>query len=410
MRKTQSSHRAGIAYVFIHSIRTAEMKIHIGTIFVALLLVGMPLEAHPAPLDALRLWNIIRPAQSTDDRGTVVSVDQHVLAEMKRKIRKDGVAQVIVDLMQNESLLCTFSNFRGLLHQDLAAKFPRLVTLSGHCSDDLTTAMLCFNENNIKSVAVTIHHRGRELYFADHDDEKSGDPKELYLRVPRVGASNWTDTIIEQEIPEGPTRSLLRAVARGQHSEGKGSFSGEGQRLNTVATARKFRLALITTAEFSDLRGENNVEGVMTWIANAMARVNGIFLKELGVMFELIADNDKLICLKGDSSCEHLKNDISIFDDAEDFMKDRGVTFKDYDIGHSFTTRMGGVALIRALCIDGHKHKGSSGYGTEMHPGDTFYLLLAHEFGHQLGAPHTCKFHRNNIMFLSLCSHRSFNS
>ena len=61
-------------------------------------------------------------------------------------------------------------------------------------------------------------------------------------------------------------------------------------------------------------------------------------------------------------------------------MADRQIPSRDYDLGHSFTTRMGGMAYTRNLCVD------------EVDTGDKFYLVAAHEFGHGAGAAHTCKF------------------
>lgn len=138
----------------------------------------------------------------------------------------------------------------------------------------------------------------------------------------------------------------------------------------------------------------------MTWVTNAMARVNGIFLKELGVMFELIADNERLFCLKGDASCEHLAAGQAIWEQVEDFMESRGISSTDYDIGHSLTTAFGGLTVRPALCQE-WKFMATSGYGTK-EPDDAFYMLLTHEFAHQLYAPHTCEFVQTKIVF-GLC-------
>ena len=159
------------------------------------------------------------------------------------------------------------SIFEGLFHPDLAAKFSALFTLSGRCNDDLTTVTLCFNANDEKSVAVTIHYKNRKLFFADHEKTVSNlHPLLLHLRVPRVDATECSDGVLD--IPQ--TRSLLRS---NENAEKAGS-KDRARRLkaNTTAVARKFRLAL-TTAEFSALRG-NTVQGVLTWIAKALARVS----------------------------------------------------------------------------------------------------------------------------------------
>jgi len=103
----------------------------------------------------------------------------------------------------------------------------------------------------------------------------------------------------------------------------------------------KFRIAVIATKQYSSLHGDT-VGSVLTEIVKAMAVVNGIYLREVGVMFELIEENDKLICISDTSSdnwddCNNLKNDCGVLDQAADFIKDQGVASDGYDIGHIFT-------------------------------------------------------------------------
>jgi hypothetical protein len=366
---------------------------------VAVLAAVLPWETVAAPIKELRLWETIEPL-AEDGRGDgLVRLKKDALKNIKKGVHKSGQSPpLIIEILPNVVLECTLSNFDGLMSPALAAKYPEIMALSGSCTDGVTTVTLSVNDNDgEKTASVNIHYQGSMLLFADYrEDMSNGDPKVLHLRLPQLdGPGDWSDSVIESELLPGQSaRSLLRNGAQPPGSAQGGRREGiETRRLNptTPALARKYRLAMATTKEYSDERGGNNRAAVMSSIVNTMARVNGIYLKELGIMFELITDD--LICLEGENDCDDLPNNSALF--GTRIMKhfnDRGVGFGDFDLGHTFTNLSGGVARRPALCYNDNKYDGITGIGTGgWLKGERFDLIVAHEIGHQLYAPHSCK-------------------
>ncbi|WP_314241325.1 reprolysin-like metallopeptidase [Empedobacter tilapiae] len=157
---------------------------------------------------------------------------------------------------------------------------------------------------------------------------------------------------------------------------------------------RKYRLALATTIEYSryhinraGLAGgtdEEKLAAVMSAINIAMTRVNGVYEKEFGVTMELVENNDKIIFIKAD---EYTNNDGRAMLTENQIVLDREIGINNYDIGHVFSTGGGGVAYLRSPC-GSSKAGGVTGSGAPIN--DPFYIdYVAHEMGHQFGAPHT---------------------
>jgi hypothetical protein len=381
---------------------------------VAVLAALLPWETVAAPIKELRLWETIEPLAENGRGDGLVRLNKDVLKKIKKGVRKWGQSPpLIIEILPNVVLECTLSNFDGLMSPALAAKYPEIMALSGSCTDGATTVTLSVNDNDgEKTASVNIHYQGNRdsmLLYADYrEDMSNGDPKVLHLRLPQLdGPGDWSDSVIESELLPGQSaRSLLRNGAQG------GRVGNETRRLNptlpaTAPLARKYRLAVATTKEYSDKRGKNRA-AVMSSIVKSMARVNGIFLKEMGIMFELITD--ALICLEDEADCDDLPNDRTVF--GTRIMKhynDREVGFGDFDLGHIFTNLNGGVARRPAVCYNDNKYDGITGIGTEYSytnsagelvvvpdgwiKGERFDIVLTHEIGHQLYAPHSCKRH-----------------
>jgi hypothetical protein len=69
--------------------------------------------------------------------------------------------------------------------------------------------------------------------------------------------------------------------------------------------------------------------------------VNGIYTNQLGIYFQLIANNDLLFCLSSaPTNCGNMPNTDanSVLNNSPAFSTSRGVAETEYDIGHVFTT------------------------------------------------------------------------
>ncbi len=174
-----------------------------------------------------------------------------------------------------------------------------------------------------------------------------------------------------------------------------------------------YRLALACTGEYAqfhiDRAGLSNTatdavkKGVVLSAMNTtMARVNGIFEKDLGVKMEIVLDNNgenELIFLDPEND-DLTNNDAGILLQESQTVCDDIIGTGNYDIGHTFSTGAGGLAVLGGLCASPSKARGVT--GTSSPTGDSFSVdFVAHELGHQFGANHTfnngCDGNRNNL-------------
>lgn len=168
---------------------------------------------------------------------------------------------------------------------------------------------------------------------------------------------------------------------------------------------RKYRLALATTIEYSRYHinraglssgtNEQKLAAVISAMNVAMTRVNGVYEKEFGVTMELVENNDKIVFITTD---EYTNNNGGTMLSENQTVLDREIGFDNYDVGHVFSTGGGGVAYLRSPCSTS-KAGGVTGLGAPIN--DPFYIdYVAHEMGHQFGAPHTfnnsCSGNRSN--------------
>ena len=160
----------------------------------------------------------------------------------------------------------------------------------------------------------------------------------------------------------------------------------------TDGNLRTYRLALACTSAYSLYYG-NTIPQVLAAMNTTITRVNSVFRRDLSVVFQIVASNDRLIYING------FNKDSS--PDADPYDNYSGnqmigvntsnitglITAGAYDIGHVFSTGGGGIAGT-SPCTASTKGRGVTGIVTpQFDPFDIDYV--AHEIGHQFGAAHT---------------------
>ena len=175
------------------------------------------------------------------------------------------------------------------------------------------------------------------------------------------------------------------------------SKNSKSQRNANDSKLRTFRLALASTIEYSQfhwqaagLNGFNTVEerkaAVLAAMVVTMNRVNTIFQRDLAIKMTLV-DNSNLIFILSDN---FTNNDANLLIDESQTEIDAAATSTPftYDIGHTFSTGGGGLAQLNSPCVSGIKAQGITGLSSPV--GDSYDIdFVAHELGHQFGAPHT---------------------
>ncbi len=150
---------------------------------------------------------------------------------------------------------------------------------------------------------------------------------------------------------------------------------------------RTYRTAIAATGEYTQYHGGTKAEALSA-IVVVMNRINGIFRRELGVEFELVADNDRVIFTDPETD-PYTHDDTAVLILENQAALDSIIGTANYDHGHLFNTHNGGRAGdFGTVCKRISKGQGVS--GLRVPEGEVFMVdLVAHEMGHQFGAAHT---------------------
>ena len=160
---------------------------------------------------------------------------------------------------------------------------------------------------------------------------------------------------------------------------------------------RTFNLALASTVEYSQfhweaagLTGFDSVEdrkaAVLAAMVVTMNRVNTIFQRDLAIKMTLV-DNTNIIFILSDSFSND--NASALINESQQEIDAAATSTPfSYDIGHTFSTGGGGLASLNSPCVASRKAMGITGSPNPV--GDAYDIdYVAHEMGHQFGAPHT---------------------
>ncbi|MFD0861108.1 reprolysin-like metallopeptidase [Sungkyunkwania multivorans] len=173
------------------------------------------------------------------------------------------------------------------------------------------------------------------------------------------------------------------------------SAANKMQRNADDGRLRDFRLAIASTIEYSafHVNAANLQSGtlaqkkaaVLAAMNVTMTRVNGIYERDLSITMSIIANNEDIIFIDSDN---FNNNDANVLIGQSQTVIDNIIGNANYDIGHTFSTGGGGLATLNSPCVAGSKARGITGLSFPV--GDVFDVdFVAHEMGHQYGAPHT---------------------
>jgi hypothetical protein len=207
-------------------------------------------------------------------------------------------------------------------------------------------------------------------------------------------ANDWTCHTVEGEVKAGkhgrampPDFASFKPVS--------GDIEPQG-----TTTLRTYRTAIACTGEWgvhhSMLQGRPpNLADPLAAIVTVLNRTNVVYEADLGVRFNLVANNDLVVYFDpttdpypdtcdgtGGANCSgpYITPNVSTL----------GARIGDpnFDIGHLLTRVFGGVAALSSACTSS-KAVGISGIPRGGDADPLSALVVVHEFGHQLGALHT---------------------
>lgn len=253
---------------------------------------------------------------------------------------------------------------------ELAAKFPDIRSFEATTLNGQRIGRFSYSSKGLHGM---FRHNGQMIFI----DPQYRDDNRMHVSYYKKDAERLSDFNFTENLTK--IRSFSELYLQQQRSR---TTSIQSQ---TADTLRTYRIAIIANGEYSQYHGGTKEE-VMAALNVLLNRVNEIYLAELAVRFEFIANNDELIFL--DPETDEFANDDNADLDKSQEVIDRIIGSANYDIGHIVNTAGGGVAGFGVVCNDQQKGRGLT--GSPDPTGDAFHVdFVAHEIGHQFGGSHS---------------------
>ena len=254
------------------------------------------------------------------------------------------------------------------LSPELQQKFPDIYTYKIIALDDATyTGRL---DISAQSFHAMLNIAEGETVYIDPAHEQGVD----------VYRSYWKSS---QSTKITPHQCQLDISDLGLHENEQQTKRLQYSAISSDTAIYKYRLAVSTTGEYTAQHG-GTTSSAMAAIASTINRINQVYERDAAIHFELVDNNDQLIFSDKNedpfsgSLAEQLRQNQDLITNV--------IGEDNYDIGHLFTTRGGGLAFVGGACRTGVKAMGVSGYSS----GERFDLaFVSHEIGHQFRATHT---------------------
>ncbi len=154
---------------------------------------------------------------------------------------------------------------------------------------------------------------------------------------------------------------------------------------------RTYRLALSCTHQYAvAATGKTSPTKTQTLakIVTSINRVNAVYELELGIHFNLIANENSIIYVNTTTDPYTGNDDGTILINESQSNITSVIGSANFDIGHTFSTGGGGLANLGCVCDAASKAGGIT--GSTQPTGDGYDIdYVVHEMGHQCGANHT---------------------
>lgn len=253
----------------------------------------------------------------------------------------------------------------------LEEKFPEIKTFAGQGIDD-PYATIRFDYSPYFGFRAQILSAVTGRIYIDHYRRNDPDYCISYYHMDNNRISNFRCLNDEQEMAArlaeiNSTSTPLAGICRG----------------TTLST---YRLAISCTGEYALAVGGSQAGPTHAAIVTTINRVDGVYEVDLAVRLTLIANNNLIEYLNGNT--DPFVNVISgTLLNTNQTNTDLVIGAANYDIGHIFTSDDNGLAGLGVVCTSG-KARGAT--GAPDLTGDGFDIdYVAHEMGHQFGASHS---------------------
>ena len=322
----------------------------------------------------------------------VYSLDVQAIKSQLQQAPLEGVSNVIIQFPGANGKMTSFKMYQSeVMHPDLAARYQDIKTYVGQGIEDPSAAI---------HISTTI--------FGLHAMTLSGKATTAYIDPYTTDLNNYIVYSKEKLIS---ARSFTCGFEKGEGSVDSGlSISSGNLQKASDGLFRTYRLAMACTIEYAAFHitaagltagtTAQKKAAVLAAMVASMARINGVYKRDMSLTMQLVANNDLVIFVTTDTFSNTAPN--TLINQSQSVI-DATIGTANYDIGHTVSTGGGGLAQGGCVCIEGSKASGIT--GTPAPVGDAFDIdFVAHEIGHQFGANHTfsgdggnCLGNRNNL-------------
>ncbi|WP_338732335.1 reprolysin-like metallopeptidase [Mangrovimonas cancribranchiae] len=315
------------------------------------------------------------PKKSTFYQLDITSLKQALsLAPERRNFT--GESNVIVDFPNANGKIESFNVMEAsIMAPELQERFPNIRSYVGTSLND-PSKLIRFSVTPQGLHTMTLSSKGMQL-------------------IDPYGANNTYISYSKADLPILDNGFICGVEDVDTELERNSNSNTESYRNADDGTMREFRLALASTVEYSAFHWQAagltqfNTEqerkaAVLAAMVVTMTRVNGIYERDLSITMTLIPNNTSIIFIGID---QFSNSNASALINESQAVIDANIGSANYDIGHTFSTGGGGLAQLNSPCT-ASKARGITGSPSPV--GDAYDVdYVAHEMGHQFGAPHT---------------------
>ncbi|WP_178986472.1 zinc-dependent metalloprotease [Winogradskyella helgolandensis] len=315
---------------------------------------------------AQQFEQVVRKIQLKSEKFFQLNIEQ-LKVELQNIGDRKNLGNTIISIPDSEGKLKQFKIFEAsIMESELQEQFPDMKTYAGQGVDN-PTEIIRFSMTS-KGFHAIILGTSHGTQFID-PFSKEGDIYTVYSK------RDLSDRNFEFEcgVIDDP---LLDTT----------SFEAPPSKNANDGTLRNYRIAVACTGEYTQFHG-GTVADAMAAIVVTLTRVNSVYERDLSITLTLIANNSSIIYTDGDDDPFSNDNESILIGQSQSVINSV-IGSSNYDIGHTFSTGAGGLASQGVTCNTNFKARGVTGVTQPI--GDAFDIdFVAHELGHQFGAPHT---------------------
>ncbi|WP_179333908.1 zinc-dependent metalloprotease [Winogradskyella costae] len=345
---------------------------------IAILMVCFSISATSQTSD--ELWSSINEskAKKTEQVVRKINLKSEVFFQLSIEKLKNALQNVgnrenpgntIISFPNSEGELNRFKVFEAsIMEPELQAEFPNMRTYAGQGIDNPT-----------EIIRFSITPKGFHAMFL-------GTSKGTQFIDPFSKEGHIYTVYSKSDLTESDFQFECGVIDEDAAFDAR-TFNAPTTKNADDGILRNYRIAIACTGEYAAFHGGTVAEALAA-VVTTMTRINGIYERELSITMTLVANNASLIYTNAETDPFDNDNGSLLIQQSHNQITAQ-IGTSNFDIGHTFSTSSsGGLASLASTCVGSRKGRGITGSNQPI--GDSYDVdYVAHELGHQFGAPHT---------------------